>query len=79
MAKDKVVIRWDTNCAWNGKEQPIAQKTIDPPSPANLVARQKVRVKFSGQWYDTFMVTPWIKNRSAMRTWDLMLSFIPFG
>lgn len=62
MAKDKVVIRWNTKCAWNGKEQPIARKTIDPPSPANLVVGQKVRVKFSGRWYDAFVVTPWIKK-----------------
>ena len=63
MAKDKVVIRWDTKCAWNGKEQPIARKTIDPPSPANLVAGQKVRVKFSGRWYDAFVVTLERKSR----------------
>ena len=68
MAKDKVVIRWDTKCAWNGKEQPIARKTIDPPSPANLVAGQKVRVKFSGRWYDAFVVTPWIKQPRGKRS-----------
>ena len=50
MAEDKVIIRWDTKCAWNGK-QPVTQKAIDLPSPANLVAEQKVRVKFLGQWY----------------------------
>ena len=43
MAKDKVIIRWDTKCAWNGKEQPVAWQTIDHPSPANLVAEQKVK------------------------------------
>ena len=62
MAKDKVIIRWDTKCAWNGKEQPVARKIIDPPSPANLVAEQKVRVKFSGRWYDAFVVKPWMKK-----------------
>ena len=61
MAKDKAVVHWNTKCAWNGKEQQISWKTIDPPSSANLVAGQKVRVKFSGRWYDTFVVTPWIK------------------
>ena len=40
----------------------------DPPSPANLVAGQKVRVEFSGRWYDTFVVTPWIKQPRGKRS-----------
>ncbi|KAJ7391465.1 hypothetical protein OS493_018512 [Desmophyllum pertusum] len=49
MTTKKVMIRWDTKCAWNGQEQPVVRNTIDPPSPESLAVGQKVRVKFSSR------------------------------
>lgn len=65
MAKDKVLIRWNTKCAWNGQTQPIDRKNIDPPSPASLAEGEEVRVKFSSRWYNAFVVTPWVKKRKG--------------
>ena len=42
------MIRWDTKCAWNGRQQPVPRKDIDPPKPASLAEGERIRVKFSG-------------------------------
>jgi len=63
MTNKKVMICWDTKCAWNGKEQPMARDKLHPPNPASLAVGQKVRVKFSSRWYDAFVVTPWEKKK----------------
>ena len=65
MSAKKVLIRWDTKCAWNGKEQYVPRKTIDPSSPASLGAEVKIRVKFASRWYDAFVVLPWEKQRNG--------------
>ena len=65
MASKKMMIRWDTKCAWNGRQQPVPQKDIDPPKPASLAEGERIRVKFSGRWYNAFVVTSWSKEQKG--------------
>ena len=65
MASKKMMIRWDTKCAWNGRQQPVPRKDIDPPKPASLAEGERIRVKFSGRWYNTFVVTSWSKEQKG--------------
>jgi len=65
MTAKKVLIRWETKCAWNGKEQCVPRKTINPPSPASLAAGIKIRVKFASCWYNAFVVLPWEMQRNG--------------
>ena len=65
MASKKVMIRWHTKCAWNGRQQPVPRKDIDPPKPASLAEGERIRVKFSGRWYNAFVVTSWSKEQKG--------------
>ena len=72
MANQKVTIRWNTKCPWNGQDQPVVRKNIDPPRPATLSVGQKVHVKFSSRWYDANVMTPWVSKQKSK--WSTLLS-----
>lgn len=76
MSAKKVLIRWDTKCVWNGKEQYVPRKTIDPPNPASLAAGVKIRVKFASPWYDAFVVSPWEKQRNGKENFVYFTLFL---
>lgn len=65
MASKKVLICWDTKCVWNGRQQSVTRKDIDPSKPASLVEGERIRVKFSRRWYNAFMVTSWSKEQKG--------------
>lgn len=57
MVKGKVLIKWHTNDKWQGVQQEIRRKDINPDGPLDI--GQKVRVKFDQGRYDAVVVESW--------------------
>ena len=64
MVKDKVLIEWRTKDRWQGVEQEIRRKDINPGGPLDI--GQKVRVKFGRGRYDAVVVESWKPKTKGM-------------
>ena len=69
MPKDKVAIRWNMKCQWNGMEQPVLRKAIDPLQPASLAAGDRVSVMFLGQWVVQHICGNTVDKDYKAQTW----------
>ena len=71
--KDKVLIEWRTNDKWEGVQQEIKIKDINPDGPLDI--GQKVRVKFGQRRYDAVAAESWKPKSKGYVTLIFLLPF----